>query len=216
MFSFLEVGYQAIVDIPQLVIKAGKVTALTGPSGGGKTTILRMLNKMISPTRGTIYFKEQDLAEIDSVAHRRQVGTLSQQPVIFPGSIGDNLRKGFVFQERAIPSEAVLEEALGKVSLAKDLEDDAALLSGGEKQRLALARLLLLQPEVYLLDEPSAALDAVTEDEVIGMVVEESRQDQATLIIVTHSLAVAAKYADTVLRIEAGKVEGGEGDAGNN
>jgi putative ABC transport system ATP-binding protein len=215
MFNFLEVGYQSIVDIPRLVIMPGQVTALTGPSGGGKTTILRMLNKMISPTRGTIYFKERDLAEIDSVAHRRQVGMLSQQPVIFPGCIGDNLRRGFFLQERPIPAEDALGVALEKVSLAKGLKDDATLLSGGEKQRLALARLLLLQPEVYLLDEPSSALDAVTEDEIIAMLVRESRQDRATLIIVTHSLAVAAKYADTILQVESGKVGKGAHDAGS-
>ncbi len=209
MFEFIDVKYRGIIDLPRLKICPGKVSALTGPSGGGKTTLLRMMNKMISPDSGKIFYGDEELSAIDAVQLRRRIGMLSQQPVVFPGKLRDNLLKGFYFQQRPYPDDATLQEYLKKVRLAKTLEDDPASFSGGERQRLALARLLLLEPEVYLLDEPSSALDETTENEVIAMVVDEARQKGRTMVMITHSMAVAQGFADEVLRLEAGRLQKG-------
>jgi len=205
MFQLIDVKYKDIVDIPTLIIEKGKITTLVGSSGSGKTTILRMLNKMLSPTLGRIMFHDTDLANINTVTHRRRVTMLSQNPIMFEGSIRDNLNIGLKFQEKSLFSDDVLLDMLDKVNLRKSLDTSPIVLSGGERQRLALGRVLLLNSEVYLLDEPSAALDDETEEIIIQRVTEYVRKDSKTLIMVTHSKVMAEKYSDTVLEISEGK-----------
>lgn len=205
MFEFIDVKYKDVLDLPTLYIEKEKITTLVGASGSGKTTILRMLNKMISPTKGRIMFDGTDLRQINSVAHRRHVIMLSQSPAMFEGSIRDNLNAGLRFQERELPSDETLYQILEQVKLKKSLESSVNTLSGGEKQRLALGRVLLLNPEVYLLDEPSSALDDETEEIVIQMLTKHVRKEKKTIVMVTHSKAIAEKYSDTIIEIYEGK-----------
>jgi len=205
MFEFIDVKYKDILDIPKLLIDKGKITTLIGPSGSGKTTILKMLNKMLSPTQGKILFNGVDLKQINSVYHRRNVAMLSQNPAVFDGSIKDNLIIGLKFQGREVPNDEILYEILEKVRLKKPLESYANTLSGGEKQRLALGRLLLLNSMVYLLDEPSSALDDETEKLIIEMITKHVRRENKTLVMVTHSKTIADKYSDIIVEISNGK-----------
>ena len=207
MFQFINVKYRDIIDLPRLSIEKGKVTTLVGASGSGKTTILRMLNKMLSPTQGKIMFMDTELGDIDSLAHRRQVTMLSQNPVVFEGSIRDNLNIGLKFQEKSLLSDDALLSMLEKVNLKKGLDASPKALSGGEKQRLALGRVLLLNSEIYLLDEPSASLDDETEETIIQRVTEYVRKDNKTLVMVTHSKAMAEKYSDTMIEIAEGSYQ---------
>ena len=201
MFEFIQAAYKNIVRLPDLIIEQGKTTTLIGASGGGKTTVLRLLNKMISPTSGQILYQGVDMEKLDTVTHRRQVTMLSQNPVIFPGTIKENLTIGLRFQNKLIPDDERLKLTLEQVRLPKELDGSAHTLSGGEKQRLALGRLLLLEPEVYLLDEPSAALDEATEETVIQMIVDVVKLKEKTLVMVTHSKAIANNYSDLVIEI---------------
>jgi len=205
MFKFIDVKYKDVLDLPTLFIEKERITTLVGPSGSGKTTILKMLNKMISPTQGRILFNGMDLRQINSVAHRRHVTMLSQSPAMFEGSIRDNLNAGLRFQERELPSDEVLNRILELVKLKKPLDSSVNTLSGGEKQRLALGRVLLLNPEVYLLDEPSSALDDETEEIIIQMLTEHVRIEKKTIVMVTHSKAIAEKYSDTIIEILEGR-----------
>ncbi|MBO8158441.1 ATP-binding cassette domain-containing protein [Thermosyntropha sp.] len=208
MFEFVNVKYKEIVDLPSFCIEEGKVTTLVGQSGSGKTTILKLLNKMISPTQGKVLFKGKDLKEINSVLHRRNVVMLTQNSAIFPGTIRDNLNIGLMFQEKKEADDEVLKQILKKIMLSKDLDAPVATLSGGEKQRLALGRLLLLNPEVYLLDEPSSALDDETEEIIIKMLIEHVHIYNKTIIMVTHSKNIAEKYSDTIIEVERGRIAG--------
>ena len=158
MFQLNDVEFTGILTIPSLLIDR-QTTLITGPSGGGKTTLLRLLNKLISPTHGVILYNDKDLAGIPTVEHRRRVMMLSQQAIVFDGNVRDNLQIGFRYQERSAPDDATLSRALEQVQLPKPLDDDTQRFSGGEKQRLALARVLLLAPDVFLLDEPAASLE---------------------------------------------------------
>jgi putative ABC transport system ATP-binding protein len=206
MFEIINLKYQEILEIPALSINPG-VTVIAGASGSGKTTLLRLLNKSISPTAGSITYNGTELKEIPSVKLRREVLLLSQQPAIFNGDLRHNLEIGFKFQNRALPSEKAMLEMLRQVHLNKTLETEVRLLSGGEKQRLAIGRVFLLEPAVFLLDEPSSALDDVTEESVISLVVEKARRDGQSIIMVTHSKAVAAQFADEIIEIENGKLK---------
>lgn len=205
MFEFIDVRYKDIIDIPSLVIKKGQITTLIGESGGGKTTILRLLNKMISPTDGEIMFQNKALGKINSVSHRQQVTMLSQNPIVFDGNIKENLIAGFEFQGRQIPNDTTLNEVLKRVQLKKNLMDSVERLSGGEKQRLALGRVLLLDSPIYLLDEPSSALDDSTEKLIIEMFTEFAKENNKTLIMVTHSKDIAYKYSDEIIKIANGR-----------
>lgn len=205
MFEFIDVRYKDIVDIANLSINTG-LTAILGQSGSGKTTVLRMLNKMISPTQGRILFYGQDLKEIKSVSHRRNVIMLSQNPAMFDGTIRDNLTISFKLQEKENPAEDELYRILSRVQLNKELETPVIQLSGGERQRLALGRVFLSDPSVYLLDEPSSALDEDTEDTIINMVSEHVKAAGKSVIMVTHSRSAAEKYADDIIEISNGKI----------
>lgn len=200
MFRFEQVRYKDIIDIRALAIHPG-LTALVGPSGSGKTTLLRLMNKMISPDAGTIYYQGINLAELPAVAHRRKVMMLSQNPILFPGTLRDNLNIGFQFQKKEAPKDHKLQDMLLQVQLDKALDGPVESLSGGERQRLALARVFLLEPEVYLLDEPSAALDDVSEDAIVSMLSRYTKEKGKSAIMVTHARAIAEKYCDEIIEL---------------
>ncbi len=206
MFRLEAVLYKNILSIGLLVLPGNKVTCIVGESGSGKTTLLRLLNKIISPDSGEIYYQNIPLSIIPAIELRRKVVMLQQLPVIFPGSVGDNLLAGLKFAEKPPVSAEKLCETLSLVHLRKELNSPAEKLSGGEKQRLALGRILLLEPEVMLLDEPSAGLDEETEQLIINSLVALAKQNHKTLIMVTHAKQVARDYAEQLIEVHNGKV----------
>jgi len=131
---------------------------------------------------------------------------LPQTPAIFPGSIKENLLIGLKFAEKPLAEDEKLSSALQFVKLKKGLAEDADKLSGGEKQRLALARVILMEPEVFLLDEPSSALDEETEQLIIEAIVQYCRLNKKTLIMVTHSKKIAKTFAERTIELRNGKV----------
>lgn len=206
MFCLRGVRYRDILDIERLEIPEGKVTCIVGESGSGKTTLLRLLNKLISYDNGEIVYKGRSLKDIDSVELRRRVIMLPQTPVIFPGTVRDNLLIGLVFSEKPLVGEEKLLEIMEMVHLDKNFDEDAEKLSGGEKQRLALGRVLLMDPEAFLLDEPSSALDEDTEEVVIGGLVKYARERGKTVVMVTHSKQVARSFSDKIVEVSHGRV----------
>jgi len=209
MFKLTNIKFKNILDIKEIDLDKSIVTAILGSSGGGKTTFLKLLNNMITADQGKITYRGKDIESYDPVALRREVVMLPQDPVIFKGTIRDNFKITEEIAENGISNNLNYEELLEKVSLTQNLGDNAEKLSGGEKQRLALARVMLLEPEVLLLDEPSSSLDKITEEKIIEMVVDYVRQNDRTLIMVTHSPDIAEKFADRIIKIEAGKIAEG-------
>lgn len=202
MFLLKEVKYKSILNIKALTILENKVTCILGESGSGKSTLLRLLNKLISYDRGEIFYNNQSLKEIDSVKLRRSVVMLPQSPAIFSGNIRDNLLIGLKFAEKPPVSDDRLHAVLKLVHLDEDLNKDAEKLSEGEKQRLTLGRVLLLDPHVFLLDEPSSSLDEDTEHIIISSLVDYVKENNKTLIMVTHSKKVANHFADNTFEIK--------------
>lgn len=207
MFLLKNVKYKNILDINNLEIKERLTTCIVGESGSGKTTLLRLLNKMISCDSGEIYYNNKPLSEIDSVMLRRNVIMLPQSPAVFKGNIRDNLLMGLNFSEKPAVSDEILNNTLKTVKLNKNINDNADKLSGGEKQRLALGRILIMDPDVLLLDEPSSALDEDTENIIIEALVDYSRKNKKTLVMVTHSKSVAERFSDEIITIEKGKLK---------
>ncbi|CJV87019.1 ABC transporter ATP-binding protein [Bacillus tropicus] len=201
MFILKDVTYKDILHIPYLQIQKEKITCIIGESGSGKSTLLRMLNDLQSPTSGTIEYNGKLISDYPPIQLRRDVVMLGQTPPIFDGTIKDNLLMGLRLSEKNFPNDDILQSALKIVSLEKNLEDNANSLSGGEKQRLAFARIVLMDPLVYLLDEPTSALDSDTERRVMKQFTTLAREKNKTVIFITHSQQLPEEIADDIIEI---------------
>ena len=207
MFEIENLTFKHILHMDHLCIDR-QITCITGPSGSGKTTFLRMLNRLNDPDDGRILWNGNDIAQMDATKLRRKVVMLKQTPVVYTGTIEDNLQIGLQFSKRPLAKQEKLKEYLKNVQLDKQLNDSVAKLSGGEKQRLCLARIMLMDADVYLLDEPSSALDKETENFVIENMVQFVKENNKMLIMVTHSPAIAELYPESILEIKDGNCEG--------
>jgi len=182
--------------------------AILGPSGSGKSTLLRLLNRLQDPTSGRILMDGRDTREVDVVDLRRRCAMVLQQAVSLPGSVEENLllgptlRKGDI--ERARDRIPGLME---RVRLAPELRNrPAGDLSIGQMHRVALARALMNDPEVLLLDEPTAALDPGTASAILDLVVDLNRDLSLTVVIVTHNFQDARKFATSGAIIIDGRI----------
>jgi len=208
MFKLNNVKYKNILKVNNLELEENKITCIVGKSGGGKTTFLKLLNNMISPSSGIIKFKGKNIVDYDPVGLRREIPMLPQNPVVFSGTIKDNFDLALKYAELKTKSKKAYKEILGKVGLEEQkLDKIAEDLSGGEKQRISLARILLLEPNILLLDEPSSALDEKTEKLIIDTVVNYIKRKNGTLIMVTHSTKIAKEYGDEIVTINHGKID---------
>ena len=207
VFTIDHLIYKRILDIPHLTITP-PVTCIVGASGSGKTTLLRHLNRLYVPDSGTIDYQGVSLDDIDPIVLRRQVVMLGQTPVIYSGTIEENLQIGLRFAQKPPATRDTLAYMLEQVGLAQPLQAYCDTLSGGERQRLCLARVLLMDAQTYLLDEPSAALDPQTEQFIIQSLEHFVQSRGKHLIMVTHSQQIAARYADACIRIEKGRIGG--------
>lgn len=205
MFEVSHLKFKNILDVPFVCIN-NPITCIVGPSGSGKTTLLRMLNKLNVPDNGTVSYNGNDISKMDTLKLRHQVVMLGQTPVIYSGSVEDNLQIGLYFSKRVPASISAMKESLKRVELDKCLSDGCGNLSGGEKQRLCLARIMLMDAETYLLDEPSAALDKGTEQFIIENLSRFVLENNKQLIMVTHSEQIAEKFSNSIIRIENGKI----------
>ena len=183
------------------------ITALIGPSGAGKSSLIRLLNRLDDPTSGTVYFQDNQLASFNVLKLRRQIGMVFQMPVMFPGTVGENIHYATRFQ-KIEPSQLKTARALlTMVGLDPDLEERRAdQLSIGQQQRVSLARTLATNPEVLLLDEPTASLDPTSALEIMQLIRSLQSQLGLTVILITHLLSQAKTYSDFTAYLETGRL----------
>lgn len=194
-----------LVDDVSVRIQPGEVLAVVGPSGAGKSSFLRLLNRLDEPTGGTVLLNGRDYRAIAPRELRRRVGMVMQTAHLFPGTVAENIGFGPRQRgERLVPEQiAVL---LDRVGLPGHQDRDVGSLSGGEAQRVSLARTLANAPEALLLDEPTSALDEASArgvEELLASVVNERRM---TCVIVTHNRPQAARVAVRTMVLEAGRL----------
>lgn len=196
-------GTTTLLDQISAGIPAGRCTAVIGASGAGKSTLLRLLNRLDEPTTGLITLDGVPINGMDVLALRRSVGLVAQAPVLLTDRVLDEVRVG-----RPDLPEAGVAELLKRVGLSPGFSPRAtAELSGGEMQRLCLARALAVEPKALLLDEPTSALDGASA-EVIGELVADYVSAGGTVVLVSHDHGLIENVAAQVLILESGRLVG--------
>jgi ABC-type methionine transport system ATPase subunit len=202
-----ELGGKMILDDITLNLPRTAITALIGPSGAGKTSLLRLLNRLDDPTAGEVRFDGQPITSYPVKALRRRVGFVFQSPAMFAGTVADNLRAAVAIGGKAARDAPDMMRVLDSVGLSAEFaERDAEALSGGEKQRVSIARALMTRPEVLLLDEPTSALDPEIAEHLLATVEELTRGYGVAVVMVTHRLSEARSTSTFTVMLEAGRV----------
>jgi tungstate transport system ATP-binding protein len=196
-------GKRLILDIPSLQFEKGKIYAIIGPNGSGKTTILKMMNTLEKPTSGNILYKGKDLFHShNSAPIQKEMTLIMQNPYLFNMTVYKNVAYGL--RIRGVDRKTIkkrVEETLELVGLSHLKERRAHSLSGGEAQRVAIARGLIIEPEVLLLDEPTANVDQLNIGLIEELILRIHEEKATSIIMTTHNQPQAHLLADKVLSI---------------
>lgn len=191
----------------------GKITTLVGPSGSGKTTLFRLCNGLQSPDSGKIYIKDKNIDSYEPVELRRNVGIALQNATMIKGSVLNNLSLPLKLQGKELPQKDA-EELLTVVGLNEDfLHRSTRDLSGGQRQKLSVARTLVNRPQILLLDEITSSLDRVSQQDIEQLIVKIKQEYGTTIIWITHSLHQARTIGDyTWVMMDGEVIETGKSD----
>jgi tungstate transport system ATP-binding protein len=188
-----------VLEIDHLQVIKGQVLAVVGPNGAGKSTLLLALAKLLKPARGFIRFSGAPLEDWPDLAYRRRIGLVLQEPLLLNRSVYANVTTGLHF--RHLPKAQVNQRAqawLDKLGIAPLSRRRASQLSGGEAQRVSLARVFALQPELLLLDEPFTGLDTPTRLRLLDDLAGILRETGVTAIFITHDFSEVTRFAHQV------------------
>ncbi|MGZ7049730.1 MAG: ABC transporter ATP-binding protein, partial [Methanobacterium sp.] len=198
---------QVLQDI-NLKIKRGTSTALVGPTGSGKTVLLRLINMLEKPSSGTVYFEGINTNKSSKVRLkiRRQMGMVFQKPLAFKSSVYNNVAFGLKIRGKTKNMDKKIKETLETIGLKGYEKRNALKLSGGETQRLALARAMITDPKLLLLDEPTANLDPISTGKMEELIEKINRESETTIIMTTHNLSQGQKLADRMVMLNNGHI----------
>ncbi|SNQ60798.1 Phosphate import ATP-binding protein PstB 1 [Candidatus Methanoperedens nitroreducens] len=193
-----------VISSLDLEVHSGELITVMGPSGSGKSTLLRLINRLSEPDSGIILLNGKDTRDYNPLELRRKIGMVFQVPVVFRGSVRDNIGLGMKLwgsytDTGVLARDTGIPEAL--------LDADALQLSVGEKQRVCIARALANQPEVLLLDEPTSSLDAVTAEKIEGLLLGMCRERNLTMLWVTHDREQAKRIDGRKFALRDGRLE---------
>lgn len=193
--------FENFIKYPEMSIEENSFAFITGKSGCGKSSYLKMLNFTALPSDGKIYFCGKDLTELSPIDYRRQVMLAPQQVFLTEGNIRDNFDFYYGMRGKEPLSNVEIAEALKVCCADFPLTADCSLLSGGERQRVFLSIFISCMPKVLLLDEPTAALDEKTSNELFTSLKNYCCEHSITVVCVCHNNELAEKYGDSIIRL---------------
>ena len=194
----------ALVEDVTFEVREGDVFVLFGPSGAGKSTLLRLLNRLDEPTSGTVLLDGVDYRTLAPRTVRQRVGLVPQQPSLLDGTVAENVTWGPRLRDAPVDL-ARMRELLDRLGLADTQDRDAGSLSGGEAQRVAVARTLFNDPDIVLLDEPASSLDAAAAERVEALLADVMTAYSLTAVLVTHDAERARRLGTRGVRLEGGR-----------
>jgi putative ABC transport system ATP-binding protein len=196
---------KTIVSDVSFEVGGGEVLGIVGASGSGKSSLLRLLNRLDEPSAGTVYLDGKDYRQIPPRELRRRVGMVTQRPFLFPGDVAANLRFGPAQRGETLADHEIAK-LLEQVGLPTFAAQEVSVLSGGEQQRVSLARTLANRPEVLLLDEPTSALDEQSKTGIEELIAVMAHDHGLACVLVTHDRDQARRICQRVVLLEAGQV----------
>ena len=201
---------QTIIDDISFVIEDGEFVVLLGESGCGKTTTLKMINKLISPSSGTVEINGQDIGDADPIALRRRMGYVIQQIGLFPHmTVRENIE---IIAKMNNKDKGRLEQNARRLMEMVNLDPDQFLdaypseMSGGQQQRAGVVRAFMTDPEIILMDEPFSALDPITRTQIQNALIDMQTALKRTIVFVTHDMDEAIRLADRICIMDKGKI----------
>jgi len=198
---------QAVLQVDHLSVAEGEVLAVIGPNGAGKSTLLLALARLLPFEGGQVTFRGKPLAEMNALAYRRRISLVLQEPLLLDVSVYDNVAAGLRFRRLSRPEVAArVEDWLARLGVAHLKDRPSRALSGGEAQRVSLARAFALQPEILLLDEPFSSLDAPTRLRLLDDLQQVLAATSVTTIFITHDLDEALYLGDRVAVLLSGQL----------
>ncbi|MDO5026732.1 MAG: ATP-binding cassette domain-containing protein [Tissierellia bacterium] len=203
--SFKDQDHEILSDI-SFSINEGDLVLLIGPSGSGKSTLLKLINNLISLTKGRILYRQRDIESYDPIKLRREISYCLQTPILFGKTVKDNM--DFVFNSRGLAYDASrVREVMDCFEMDENyLDKEVINLSGGEKQRLALVRSILMPPKVLLLDEVTSALDEANAS-IVERGIKKLNDDGLTIIMISHQVERQKKLANRLIGLKDGKLD---------
>ncbi|MFH0783893.1 MAG: ATP-binding cassette domain-containing protein [Pseudomonadota bacterium] len=200
---------RTILDIPELAIHAGQITSLIGPNGAGKTTLLQLLSFLDIPSSGIITFRSSPVRFVEKALWplRQRVVLVDQYPILFTGTVRKNLDFGLKVRKIEKKKRShLIEEALEMVGMQDFIDAEAHKLSGGETKRVALARALVIKPDVLLCDEPTANVDAENQEIIQSILELANKKEKISILFATHLLSQAERLSDQTLVLKDGRL----------
>lgn len=205
IISASQVVFQSMIRYPNIKIAKGKTTFIHGPSGCGKSTLLKLINGTTSPDSGEIFYKGNNIENIDTIDLRREILLVAQSVFLFTGTIEENFKKYYEYRDRDLPTKETMEKFLKICSAEFPLETRCETMSGGERQRVYIAIFLSFMPDVLMLDEPTSALDNTSSDIMMSNIKNFTNDNEMTTVVVSHYLPLAEKYGDNIIALERSK-----------
>ncbi|SHN71968.1 ABC transporter ATP-binding protein [Desulfovibrio litoralis] len=196
-----DLEFNKILTYPDMKIFPNQTSFITGKSGSGKSTLFKLFNKTLNPSRGKVFYNNNDIAELNTLELRKEILLVGQSVFLFDKNIRDNFSEYYTYLDKKTPNDDLIKKYLGICCADFSLDKDCISMSGGERHRVYLAICISLLPKVLLIDEPTAALDTLNSIKLIENLLNFSKENFLTMLIISHDQALTETFSQQTIKI---------------